>query len=975
MRLNARPRRLPALWPVLLCILAFTVCLPGLAQEEPAPTPQPDPPAEPAEEKEAEDLGPMSLEIDLQRLLFDKPGNSTQDPVWRLSASPGKRILLLPFTVDNVHRVNKLSRFPISVRAGRFIGFVIPKPDATNRSTDSIELTQIIRAAPGELQEMLFDQADDDVASDQPKNNSPREDEAEPTPDSAPRLAREITLHPDGTVRWPMERSIRGAELQSASTNNPYAYKIDPRQLRDAQPEKAERLTRKDGEGSREYALRKREHQLAEREKQNAYRELRNGLRELPESFSDPRPNVMYAALEVPTGDTISFQGPSPLPWTLDEDKKKFFEELSRGGKALQEDGGEDLAGKIVTMIKGHPLDARAIALATVRSKLAGQVKADDPGYEIITRLLQSNDVPTRRIALYAVATVTPPTLASAKLIGVAGEAALGEERKMLSFASLSKLFSTQAGDPDNARTLIDRVSKAITDPEGPSAPRVIEKVLESLGTGQASTHRELDAAALDVMVKSLDLSGVTPDEIAGVATTIIQRAPTHPVAAGWLDLKLLGSPDQAVVNQTLAQLYESQIKPPQTDDATPSTSDQATPEPAQDADAVVLSGTIPMTRQDHALLRLFDSEDDLQQTAAWAVLGRFHLALPKAGQAAHPEATEDAPKDPTLLLFDAILDKADTRDEMPMSVVTFIVKQQDPVLGKIANERLVALLADPALGEKASRAALSAYLSDPERYSQTITAYSSQAKRRVLETAYRTQDQEAPLMAGMIADQGGTLRWLTDLVKEQRQLPTKDDWSAYAHKQGEGTLLQNAGSADTTLATAAAAALVVSVGGDDNQEKAFAQTVALMEARTPQEVKKQWEQQRGKIFAAAYKRLQGTYRLVATLRQAADPGADEDAPPRVKRIELGLVELQAEGDKLSLSIQTVSISATPGRLGVRIDKPASLRSFDKAELSKIAPEHLSNPIDLLPQEGGAWRGEEALPGGQILSVSLEPAD
>lgn len=971
MRLNARSRRLPTPWPVLLCLFAL-ICLPALAQDEPAL--EPVAPAEPAEDK-AEDLGPMSLEIDLQRLLFESRGSNTQDPVWRLSPSPGKRILLLPFTVDNVHRVNKLSRFPISVRTGRFIGFVIPKTDATNRSTDSIDLTQVIRAAPEALQEMLFDRADNDKPSDQPTNNSPSEDEAEPTPESAPRLAREITLHPDGTVRWPMERAIRGAELQSASERNPYAYKIDPQQLREAAPQKGERLTRKDGEDSREYALRKREHQLAEREKQNAYRELRDGLRKLPESFSEPRPTVLYAALEVPAGDTVSFQGPSPLPWTLDADKKKLLEELSRGTAAFQEAEGKDLAGKVVTMIKDHPLDARAIALATMRSKLAGQVKTDDPGYEVITRLLQSNDVPTRRIALVGVATVTPPTLASARLIGVAGEAALGEERKMLSFASLSKLFSTQADDPDNARTLIDRVSQAITDPEGPSAPRVIEKVLESLSAGQANVRQELDEAALDVMVKSLDLSGVTPDEVAGVVTTIIERAPTRPVAAGWLDRQLLGSPDHEVINQTLSQLYEAKVMPPQTDDPTTPGPDPATPEPTQEAGQLVLSGTIPMTRQDHALLRLFDSDDDLQQAAAWAVLGRFHLALPKQEPATEPEATEDAPEDPTLVLFDAVLDKADTRDKMPASVVAFIVNQKDPVLQKVANDRFVALLADPAMSEKASRAALAAYLATPERYSQTIAEYSSEAKRRLLETTYRAQGQEPPLMAGMVADKGETLRWFTGLVKEQGKLPTNGDWTAFALSRGEGSLLQNAGSADTTLAVAAAAALVVSAGGDERQEQAFAQNVALMEARTPQEVKKQWEQQRGKIFADAYKRAQGAYVLVVTLRQADTPGSDDQTPKPVKRIELGLVELQAEGLELSLSLKTVEVSAAPGRLAIQIDKPTSLRSFDTPELSKIAPDHLSQPIALLPQEGGAWSGEQSIPGGQILGVSLEPAN
>lgn len=971
-----------------MCLIVLGVT-PGFAQDAPEPAPveaavpaapvDAPVPAEPAGPAEpAEDLGPMTIEIDLERLLFDKQGNNFQDPVWRLTPRPGKRILLIPFTVDNVHRTNKLSRFPISVRTGRLIGFVIPKPDATNRSTDSVDLNSVIRAAPGDLQAMLFDRNQDDAAEQQ-TNGSPAEDQAKPTPENAPRLAREITLHADGTVRWEMDRGFSGGEAQAASEQNLYGYKIDPEALRDAQPEKAERITRNEGEDSRDYALRKREQQLAEREKVNAYRELRDSLRNLPESFSEPRPSVLYAAMEVPGDGELSFQGPSPLPWTLDEKNIELFEKLASGGALFRDGQNEDLAGSVVTMIGKHPLDARAIAIATMRSKLAGQVQADDPGYEIITRLLQSNDKPTRRIALYSVATVTPPTLASARLIGVAGEAALGEERKMLSFASLSKLFTTQADNPDNARTLIDRVSQAITDPDGPSAPRIIEKVLDSLGTTANIGRQQTDQAATDVMIKEIDLSGVTPEEAPGVITAIVERAPTNPVAAGWVDRQLLGSTDNDIVNQTLSQLYEAKIEMPKPAEfVQQGTADvEAEPEPAIDAGTLILRGTIPMTRPDHALLGRFDSADDLQQAAAWAVLGRFHLALPKAeGPTTGPGTNQDASEDPTLVLFDAILAKANQREKLPASVVAFIVHQQDPVLSEPANNRFVKLLSTPGLQEKTARAALAAYVATPDRFSPAIGALSSKDQWALMETMYRSQDQEPPLMAGMIADKGTTLQWLTGYVKEQGQLPTTDAWAERAVTLGDSAFISTAASADMTLCTAAAAAMVMSVGGDEQQEQSFAQTVALMEARTSEEVTKQWEQVRGKIFAASYKRAQGTYLLVTTLREAPAVGTDDAAEPAPgKRIDLGVVEFRAEGVELSLSVEAIKLSPADGQLGIQIDTPAALRSFDKPELSKIAPEHLGKSIVLLPEAGDIWAGEVSLPDGRTLIVSLEPAN
>lgn len=984
MRLNARIQRSPLYGAAIFALLLFFTGQ-GLAQDAVQPAPTQPKPAEPAEQ--GDEAEQMTVQIDLERLLFDTRGATFQDPVWQLQAEPGKRILLLPFTVDNISRATKLSRFPISVRAGRFIGFVIPKPELNNPGNNSDDLYRIIRAAPEALQQLLFEQAEDQDAVEPEPNSSPAEDAAKPTPEQAPRLSREILLHPDGTVQWEMDRSLHAATPMGASEANPYGYKIDPEQLRDAQPPKAERITRNEGEDSRAFALRKREQQLAEREKLDAYRDLRDMLRQLPETFRETAPAVLYAAVEVPDDDTLSLQGPAPLPWTLDIEKKELFQQLA-GGNALQNDQGPDLAGKIVTLIQDHPLDARAVAIATTRGRLAGQVETDDPGYQILSRLLQSNDIPTRRIALYGVATASPPTIASARLIGVAGEAALGEERKMLSFASLGKMFSTQSDDPDNAQALIDRVNETIADPEGPAAPRVIERVLDALSPSQNNDRPAGSAETTAVMIKALDLTGLTDEEFSGVAQAIITYAPDSPVAAGWLDQKLLGSENNALINQTLSLLSASTIAPPPTQDQI----DQGTPEPEEDVKPVpapepgkpMLSGTIPMARPDHALLTLFDSKDDAQQAAAWSVLGRFHIALPPAERVDAPAANEAEPVDPALAMFESILAKAKAREQVPASIVAFIVNQKDPSLTQAANEQFVALMADEDLAQDTARAGLDAYIAEPERYSQSIQALASRDKQSLMQAMYAAQDQEAPLMAGLIADQGQALTWLNTTVKEQGTLPTKDAWAKLAVQRGEEELLRSASSPDVVLCSAAAAALVVAAGGDESQEVAFAQTVALMEARTEELVRPEWEKQRNKIYASAYKRTQGAYKLIATLIPAsavtdldgpapADGQVPEPAPG--KAIELGVVELRAEGVDLSLSVEAVTLSPTPGQLGIRIDQASTLGSFNKPDLSRIPSEQLAQPIDLLPQDGGAWVGEISLSDGRVLRVALEPAD
>jgi len=1004
MRLFAQSPRQTTLW---VCLCALFISLPTAFAQEPGLNP-PSPPAEaepgePADDQpqaaaededkpdaaEVEDVGPMLIDIDIERLIFDNRGSGVPDPVWRLQPSTGRRILLLPFTVDNVHRPYELSRFPISVRAGRLVGFVIPKAEADARGGggEEADLNQIIRAAPGELQQLLFesaeDQADVPAEADDPPQIDPLDDDApEPTPQSAPRLAREITLHPEGTVQWEMDRNIRGAELQSPSERNPYAYKIDPRHLRDAQPERAERLSRNEGEDSRAYAQRKREHLLAEREKQNAYRELRDSLRNLPERFSDPMPPLLYAAIEMPDDDTLSLEGPAPFPWTVDADKKQLLEELSRNANALQQDGAEQLAGRLITMIEDHPLDARAIAYALQRSRLAGQVEVDSPGYRVLARLVQSDDLPTRRIALYSAAAANPPTLASAKLIGVAGEAALGEERKMLSFASLSKLMSTQADDPDNARVLIDRVGQTISDPQGPNAPQIMERVLASLDPGQGDQRGQASSEARAVMIDALDLSGLDKDEFEGVARAVIQHAPRNPIAAGWLDQQLLGSTDRDLVNAALIALYESKVVPTKENERyEQGAAADAAPQPAIDADAIVLSDTIPMTRTDHALIALFNDDDDARSAAAWAVVGRFHIALDEDGARAVLEApgrdAQGQPAvDPTVALFDSILDKARQRERMPASVIDFIVHQKDPALATVANDRFAALLA-LGLAQKPAHAAVEAYIAQPDRFTQAIGALAPADQMKLMQTMYRAQDEDAPLIAGLIADRGQAMNWFTGFVKDKGELPTRADWNAMAQEQSESALLQSASDDDVTIATAGAAALVATSGGNAQHERAFVQTVALMSSREPQLVKAEWEKQRVKILTSAFEDAAGTYELVATLLERAEaPPADnesEAATQSEKRIDLGIVELIAEGVELSLSAETVQVSSLPDKLGIRLENPSSLRSFSKPELTAISTQQLARPIDLLPNEQGAWVGETSLRDGRTLRVSLEP--
>lgn len=957
MRLNALPLYQPVLRWVLLLALALAPAWASSAQPGTEPTP-----IEPAEPKEAEEpAGPMSIELDLNRLIFENTSTAQQDKVWQLTAQPGRQIAYIPFRVSNVNRLNSLSRFPISVRTGRFIGFAIPAPNKDGAQPNHLNFDQIIRADADSFGQLLFPQKEDDPSNDAPADE--RDEKLKEVPENAPRLAREIKLHPDGTVQWAMDRSFHGATLTAASETNLYPYKLDSALLREKQPERAERLARQEGEDSRAFALRKREQQLAEREKQTAYRELRDSLRNLPEQFREPAPPVLYAVIEVPAGDSLALLGSSPFPWTLDEKNKQPFLTLAQGGASLETADGQEAYATIGRLADAHALDARAAAIAATRGSLTGKIKTDDPGYKLLTKLLASKDETTRRIALYGVARTTPPTLASAQLLGVAAQTAMGEERKVLSFNSLGKMFQTQSTESDNTAALIEQVNLVIADPDGPGSTRVIEQVLQSIGSRTGSVP--MDDKSLQVMIDRIDFSKVPEQDAHGVAAAVIRHAPTNPVAAGWLDHHYLRSKDAARIDVALDQL--AQFDP--------------TPEEPAEEGAFVDSQykTIALDSAEHGLLALLSDADAQHSAKAWAALGRFHVAVKKGDAPPAADPTQAQPVDPSLAVFESVVAAALALDPTPPSLVSFLERQREQSIRQVAPQRMIGLLV-AAEGE-AMRAAAASVIANPESYNQVLTGLDSTDKLRIVTMLYRAKDQEPPLMAGLIA--GGTgSSWFTNFMKEKGELPVRADWAEQFASGGDGQLLGSASSDDTVVASAAAAALVVGAGGTVQQEQSFAQKIVLLEARTSDLVSQAWADYKKKIQAGIYENAQGTYRLSVTIAKKAKPAvglpgvelqpAPEADPP--KRIELGLVDLRAEGTKLSLSVEAVTLSPSPDRLAIRIDKPASLRTFNKPELAKLQLDNLGQSLELLPQEEGVWSGEVLLPDGQTLGVILTPA-
>lgn len=146
------------------------------------------------------------------------------------------------------------------------------------------------------------------------------------------------------------------------------------------------------------------------------------------------------------------------------------------------------------------------------------------------------------------------------------------------------------------------------------------------------------------------------------------------------------------------------------------------------------------------------------------------------------------------------------------------------------------------------------------------------------------------------------------------------------------------------------------------------------MASRSADEVQKAWAAYRPQILSRHFAKAAGTYRLVITLNPPQEDTADADEK-QGERIEVGLVQLQAVGTEIALSVEGVELSASPEALAIRIAKPASLKALESAALDAVPLDQMTQPLDLSPTDGGAWAGEADMRGGQRVRVALEPVE
>ena len=347
----------------------------------------------------------------LERLLHDERvfAETVDGPVWRLSAGPGRRLVQLPLEPIAGAVAREIGTPVVEVSGGRFLAWEVPaeaEADLTllgDGPTDAelLDLDTLLDRGPelsveagagalGELAEGI------DAAVG-----------LGGVPEGAPRLAREVTLTPDGTVVWSMDRAIPGEVVEGDA---PYLLKLRGERLRALQPERPGRQAGLDRDAER----------AAQIEFRNAFaefRELQTTVRNLPERFEEPRPDLLWAVFETSSQlGRLSVRGPEAGEWSISDADfellRTFGTTLGTAGADTGLDAAAASAVNRLTLLTGdnHPWTQRLVSLALVDADAASKVQINDPLFVLMGSVLGSSDALARNRLVYALTQVEPMT-------------------------------------------------------------------------------------------------------------------------------------------------------------------------------------------------------------------------------------------------------------------------------------------------------------------------------------------------------------------------------------------------------------------------------------------------------------------------------------------------------------------------------------------------------------------------------------
>ncbi len=906
------------------------------------------------------------VELDLGSLLETDVASSDRidDGIWDLSSRPGRRLIQLPVVVTPLDQPSELGTPPLDLRGGRFVCWRIASEES--EPVDSV-----------------FSETRDETVV-------------------IPRVSRDVVVLPSGVIRWPLERAIPGFDLKSG--DDLYLLKLRPDRLQEDVPERPERLTKRTTESNREFRERQQESHDKYRDAMEAYRHLRDEIRDLPDVFESSLPGRLWAVFEMSdSNDEIELTGESPLPWSIDIELLELLGELKGqtgrsgfygGGSGLTDDDVAKIEKVSVLLDDEHPYSWRLLSQVLTSGDRLSISKPGDQLEQVYLELVDSGDEETRNRIVAAAAGVIPPTKVSAKLLERCKDDLTGRLRLMW----LRSLFHSELLSPAVLGEMITTANRELANVSGPDAGRIIEQLL--LGISDKPE-------ALELVAVSINFDTLPADRQGQVLRYIIASSADQPLAARWLNEKLLGSSDSETVIRTLRMIDEGQsgpqiIKPLANWMMSRVTAPSAESEgitnhdSADDVDqgwrssatsdgglnhlvSSISRGKIPLDSADHHLVELLTSSDDRIRPLAWQVLPRFQVST-GTPSLTFSRQTMQSTEDQTQNIFHVILEAAYSQGDLPPQVISFLDNHPDSLDATSAMVD-IAIKYGTYHGDRACRL----LIGSGRELSPAVESLTGEHRYTFAGRVYSSLYMPPPAAAGLLSESGTqteTVRWFADRVSSGA-IPGPNDW-AESFGSDESRLLGLLADKDNQAATGALAVLITKEGGDSGRAseliKRFDRSEPAVSSRSM--IKQTWSEIRRELRTASLSSAAGTYMLTVVLRGEVASGPAEPGSPSATgsdtaevKVPLGVIDLIADGTNLYVSGHTFTITVADDKYAIRIGQVIELKNFNNEKLADVPLVDITQPLDLLPEEHNTWRGKCVFSGmvqGELEMV-MEP--
>ena len=898
------------------------------------------PAQQPPDKQRAAQPPPIDVHIDVPTLI-DSPKvleSSVNDPVWKIEPG-GRQLIKIPVIVQPSDEPLVLKPGTLRFRGGRFLAWQIVEYEATDA---------IAPEKPGSLVAALV-----------------------PVPQDAPRLARKVTIKPGGVVSWSLDRTILGATV-SKNSDNLFALRIDAAQLKSLQPNKRRVNRRKNRPPSRQDS--------AEfRQKMVEFRELRDQVRSVQREFAQRMPRRLWAIFDAnKTVGDMTITGIEPGAWTLSISDLKFLREIaSHRGKASRAQGGgldaqTHLSVDRMSALVGrnrHPYTLQAVAFTLGKAQWPGLAQRADPLYQLMAVLLQGDDVTGRRMVVKSLASLSPPTPAARMLL----KKAAFDSDPTIQLWSLQSVLSTDDNNPAALSSAVAESVQFLVSQQRVEPDRVLAALL-------ATARADPDNAGPLISRARLPFDQMRGSRLDNAVVFVIRRSATDPVAADWLNLRLLGAPQPRLVMRTLEILDSASLGRPVIEPAVDQMLDlwlgSPTKQPsAQAVPKIALAGPIPITTSGHSLFRTLQSGHARMRSLAWRQLRLFEIPFDPVKKHQHDEQRGDP--------YAVFTDVALAQDQTPSEAADFLDRQKDRDRGTLGLVKLV-MSATPRTAGDASR-----YLARSDRpIDWALGQLNPTERQRFAIGLYEAHHMEVPLAVVLLrqaSEKDKILDWFGSQVAHNSTPPDRVQWGRSVVSEHE-MLDIVADTEDLELAKAAVDVLVASAGGDVRQAESI--TTAMF-GKQRHLLTTNWTEHRRKLYVDNIAKAAGSYQLVLYVykkpdgprspRAATRPFDRQDQPiyanPQ-QELRLGIVDLRVDGEKISFDTSAVELSVPDDQLAIRFVNPSELQNLANRQVNKLPLDGLRY-LDLLPEDNNVWRGTATLPNPDLRPIMLlmSPSD